>query len=198
MRLATQTADRRDRVDQGQQLGDIVAVTAGEADLQGDAVRLDDQMVLGTGPTPFNRAGPEMVPPSRTRTWEPSTAHRSRSSAPAARNWARSSSCTAGQTPASVQARSRRQHVTPSNTQQVLGQMVPADAGLEHEHDPSPVRPGRRPVCAPGTGSGGVGVVAAAARLAPTASPVRDPPSCPPGSPGILSAPKGYGELILE
>ena len=109
----TQPADRRNRVDQGQQLGDVVAVAAGEADLQRDAVRLNDQVVLGTGSAAIDGAGPDMVPPLRARTCEPSTAHRSRSSAPAARSSPNNISCTAGHTPASVQSLMRRQHVTP-------------------------------------------------------------------------------------
>jgi len=85
---AAESADRWNGVHQGQQLGDVVAVAAGKGDLQRDAVRLDDQVVLGTGPATVDGAGPDMIPPLRARTWEPSTEHRSRSSAPAARNWA--------------------------------------------------------------------------------------------------------------
>lgn len=118
---ATKSADRRDGVHQGQQLGDVVAVPSGEADLQRDAVCLDDQMVLGAGPGPSDGAGPDMVPPLRARTCEPSTAHRSRSSAPTARNSANSISCTAGHTPASVQSLMRRQHLTPETPNRFWG-----------------------------------------------------------------------------
>lgn len=90
-RPASKSADRWNGVHQGQQLRDVVAVAAGEGDLQRDPVRVDDQVVLGAGPTTVDRAGSDVVPPLRARTWEPSTAHRSRSSAPPARNWASNS-----------------------------------------------------------------------------------------------------------
>ena len=43
---ADQSADRRDGVDQGQQLGDVVAVAAGDADGQRQAAGVADQVVL--------------------------------------------------------------------------------------------------------------------------------------------------------
>jgi hypothetical protein len=45
-RPPTQPTDRRDRVDQSQQLGDIVAVAAGQRDRERDAMGVDDQVVL--------------------------------------------------------------------------------------------------------------------------------------------------------
>jgi len=70
----------------------------------------------------------DAVPPLSARTWEPSTAQRPRSSSPSARSWASSSSCSAGQTPASVQSRSRRQQVTPEHPTRPVGswfQLIP-------------------------------------------------------------------------
>jgi hypothetical protein len=57
-RPATPSADRRYRIEQRQQLGDVVAVPAGQRDRERDAVGFDDQVVLrgwprltGEGPT---------------------------------------------------------------------------------------------------------------------------------------------------
>jgi hypothetical protein len=124
----TQPADRRNRVDQGQQLGDVVAVAASEADLQRAAVGVDDQVVLGTWPAAIDGVAPDVVPPLRARTCEPSTARRSRYSAPAAHSSPNSISCTAGHIPASVQSLMRRQHVTPktpSSCRSSLFQPIP-------------------------------------------------------------------------
>ena len=47
--------DRRDRVEQGQQLGDVVAVAAGQQDRERSAVPVGDQMMLRAGPAPVDR-----------------------------------------------------------------------------------------------------------------------------------------------
>jgi hypothetical protein len=60
---ATPAADRRHRVDQRDQLGDVVAVAAGQADRQRDASGVDDQVVLGAGPAAIDRRGADVVPP---------------------------------------------------------------------------------------------------------------------------------------
>lgn len=56
-RLAALAADRRDGLDQRDQLGDVVAVAAGGGRGERDAVRLDDQVVLAAGLAPVHRAG---------------------------------------------------------------------------------------------------------------------------------------------
>lgn len=48
-RSATFAADRRDGLDQGEELGDVVAVGAGEDQRERDALRFGDEMVLGAG-----------------------------------------------------------------------------------------------------------------------------------------------------
>lgn len=48
-RPSSQPPDRRDRVEQRQQLGDIVAVAAGERDGERGSMPVDYQVVLGTG-----------------------------------------------------------------------------------------------------------------------------------------------------
>lgn len=52
---AALAADRRDGLDQRDQLGDVVAVAAGGDCRERDAVRLDDQMVLAAGLAPVHR-----------------------------------------------------------------------------------------------------------------------------------------------
>ncbi|GGU85070.1 hypothetical protein GCM10010275_20470 [Streptomyces litmocidini] len=47
-------ADRWDGVEQGQELGDAVAVAAGEDDRERGAVAVGDQVVLGAGPSPID------------------------------------------------------------------------------------------------------------------------------------------------
>lgn len=46
---SSQSPDRRDRVKQWQQLGDVVAVAAGECDGERGSVPVDYQVVLGAG-----------------------------------------------------------------------------------------------------------------------------------------------------
>lgn len=47
--------DRRDRVEQGQELGDVVSVAASERDGDWGSVAVDDQVVLGSGAGTVNR-----------------------------------------------------------------------------------------------------------------------------------------------
>lgn len=58
----TQAPDRRDGVKQGQELGDIVAVAAGEGDGEGCAVPVDDQVVLGAGAGAVDRRRTDVIP----------------------------------------------------------------------------------------------------------------------------------------
>lgn len=53
--LADSTADRRDGIEQRQELGDVVDVAAGQQDRKPSAVPVGDQMVLGAGPAPVDR-----------------------------------------------------------------------------------------------------------------------------------------------
>jgi hypothetical protein len=61
-RAADLPRDRRDTVDQRRQLGDIVAVAAGEADRQRNAVAVGQQVVLGPGAGTVNRRRPGTAP----------------------------------------------------------------------------------------------------------------------------------------
>ena len=52
---ATQAADRRNGIQQRDQLGDVVAVAAGQRDGQRDAAGVAEQMVLGAGTCAVDR-----------------------------------------------------------------------------------------------------------------------------------------------
>ena len=77
-------AHGRDGLDEGHELGDVVAVTASQGDSQRDAVRFGDQMVLGAGTGTVDRARTGFGPPLSARTWELSITALDQSSAPAA------------------------------------------------------------------------------------------------------------------
>lgn len=52
------SADPRDRVEQGQQLGDVVAVATGQGDGERGAACVGDDVVLRAGPGTVDRARP--------------------------------------------------------------------------------------------------------------------------------------------
>ncbi len=110
---AASNSHRRDRLNQRHQLGDVVAVAAGQRHRQRDAVRLGDQVVFRAGSGTVDRARPGFGPPFKARTREPSTTTLDQSSAPAACSSANRDSCRHCQTPASFQSRRHRQQVMP-------------------------------------------------------------------------------------
>ena len=110
---AYQAADAGYRVQQGHELGDVVTVSAGQRHRKGRSVPVGDHMVLAAPAAAVDRRRSGVSPPFRARTCEPSTAASSNSSSPVLRSSVRRISCSRGQTPASVQSRRRRQHVTP-------------------------------------------------------------------------------------
>jgi hypothetical protein len=59
---AAPAADRRHGVEQRDELGDVVAVAAGEGDRRRDAAGVADQMVLGAGTGAVDRRGTDVVP----------------------------------------------------------------------------------------------------------------------------------------
>jgi hypothetical protein len=81
---AEAATERAHRVDQGHQLGDIVAVAAGERHRQRDPRGLDQQVVLGAQTGAIDRARAAQEPPKTARTWLESTAARDQSIWPAA------------------------------------------------------------------------------------------------------------------
>ena len=111
---ATAAAPHRwERVDQRHELGDVVAVTAGQRHLQRDTVPFGDQVVFRAGSGTVDRARSGFGPPFIARTCEPSITARDQSNWPAAFNSASRFSCNVTQTPASFQWCSRRQQVIP-------------------------------------------------------------------------------------
>jgi hypothetical protein len=100
-------------VKQRDQLRDVVAVAAGQGDGERDPGGVDEQVVLGAGAGTIDRGRPGQEPPKRARTCDPSTAARDQSIAPAALRRVSRCWCSASQTPACCQSRSRRHAVTP-------------------------------------------------------------------------------------
>jgi hypothetical protein len=112
-RTTAPAAHRWDTVEQRDQLGDVVAVPAGQAERERDPRRVDEEMVLRPVSAPVDRARARFGAPFFAWTWLPSTTARDHSISPAARSLARSSACSLSQTPAWCHSSSRRQQVTP-------------------------------------------------------------------------------------
>jgi len=83
-RAPSAAADRGDRVDERDELGDVVAIAAGQRDREWDAAAVADQVVFGAGLASVNRAGPGVGAPLFARMWEASTHARDQSIRPAA------------------------------------------------------------------------------------------------------------------
>ena len=92
------------------ELGDAVAVAAGQRGRKWDAGGVGDQVVLAAA---VNGASSRLGAPFNARMWEPSTAAREKSRAFAPRSLARRTSCRWGRTPALVHSARRRQQVMP-------------------------------------------------------------------------------------
>lgn len=105
--------DRRDLGEQRHQLGDVVAVSAGQGHRERDALAIDEDVMLAARPRAVDRAGAAFGPRRAARTWEESITARDQSSCFAARSLASSTTWSRSQTPASFQAARRRQHVMP-------------------------------------------------------------------------------------
>jgi hypothetical protein len=103
-RLSALAADRWHRLDQRDQLGDVVAVAAGQRDGEGDAVPVTDDVVFGARFGTVDRARTGFGRPLSARTWELSITALDQSSWSAACSSASSSSCSLSHTPASCQS----------------------------------------------------------------------------------------------
>jgi hypothetical protein len=112
-RSSSFASDRRDLVEQRQQLSDVVAVPAGQTDRERNTTGFGEDMVLGARPRAVDRARTRFGPPLSARPCELSITAFDQSSRSAPRNSASSSSCSRCHTPALCQSRSRRQHVIP-------------------------------------------------------------------------------------
>jgi hypothetical protein len=95
------------------QLGDVVAVAAGQGGGERDAGGVGDQVTFAARPAPIDGASSGLGPPFNARIWEPSTAAREKSRAFALRSSARRTSWSRGHTPASVHSARRRRQVIP-------------------------------------------------------------------------------------
>ncbi|KGV48945.1 hypothetical protein X900_3397 [Burkholderia pseudomallei BDU 2] len=137
--VAAQSANRRNRVDQRQQLRDVIDVRADQDRGERRAVRVGDDVVLGTGSRSIGRVWPSFWPAPTARIDDESTAAREKSIWSAARSFASSSSCRRSHTPAACQSRSRRQHVTP--------EPQPISAGRSRQRSPV-LRTNKMPVSA--------------------------------------------------
>jgi hypothetical protein len=106
-------AHRWDEVDERNQLGDVVTVTARERPCERRPGAVGQEVVLGARAAPVDRARPGLAAPFFAWIWLESATARDQSSSPAACSSASSNSCSRCQTPASCHNRSRRQHVIP-------------------------------------------------------------------------------------
>ena len=78
-RSTDEAAHGRHSVEQWDQLGDVVAVAAGEREGERDAALVDDQVVFGAQPSTVNRAGARLAAPFFACTWLESTTARAHS-----------------------------------------------------------------------------------------------------------------------
>jgi hypothetical protein len=87
-RPATYTANRRNGINERQQLSDVVAVRAGRDGTDGDAIRIDEDVMFGTGSRAIRGVRASFSAAPTARTDEESTAAREKSSWAASRNFA--------------------------------------------------------------------------------------------------------------
>ena len=106
-------AQRRNAIDQRQQLGDVVPIGTGEHGRQRDPAGFGENVVLRPRLTAIGWVRSSFFPPRSARMEALSTTARARSNWPRWRNSARSMVCSRRHTPARCQRTSRRQHVLP-------------------------------------------------------------------------------------
>ncbi len=94
-RMTDPPADRRDRVEEGQELGNVVAVAAGQQHRERGAVSVSDQVMLGAGSSPVNWRWARVLPPFSALTCEESTTQQDQSRRAAAFSSACRISCNA-------------------------------------------------------------------------------------------------------
>jgi hypothetical protein len=155
---SSSATDGWDGLDQAHELGDVVAVSAGQRDRQRDAVRFGDQMVLGACSGTVDRARSGFGPPLSALTWEPSITALDQSSAPAA--WrchgsaeGTSASATAGPTPLAGHHRTRAARLAPARRQPPrrarlrcrLRDLLPLPPRLDRNALHTPPVPAQRP-----------------------------------------------------
>jgi len=112
-RTPSLTGDRRNGLNQRQQLGYVVPVRAGEYRGERKTIRIGDDMVLGAVFPAIRGAGARLLPPKTARTEALSTTARDQLILPASRKRLRSRWWMSCQTPASCHSCNRRQQVIP-------------------------------------------------------------------------------------
>ena len=133
-RASPSSPNRRDCVEQGQELGDVVPVAAGERDGERGSMPVDDQVALGAGAGAVDGRGADVIPPLRARTCEPSTEQSSRSSRSARRSSVSRAACRRGHTglgPVPQLAPGRHSGAAHGLRRDV----PPGDTGPQHEQD---------------------------------------------------------------
>jgi hypothetical protein len=181
-RTTRPAADRRDLVEQRQQLGDVVAVSTGQADRQRDPVGVGEDMVFGARPRVVDRARTGFGPPLSARTWELSITALDQSSRSAPCSSASSSSCSRCHTRPDASRAAAASRSSPSRTPTpAAGTPTGSRYATRTRSRTAPC--GHRAVSAPGTETGAP-AWAATARGVPTARPARSteaagPSSCP-------------------
>jgi hypothetical protein len=112
-RSAASAANRRDSVDQRQQLRDIVAVGAGHDHADRNSVGVYEHMVFGPWSCAISGVWPGFWPAPTARTDDESIAAYEKSSWPDSRSLSSSSRCSLSHNPACCQSCKRRQQVAP-------------------------------------------------------------------------------------
>ena len=121
-------AERRNGVDEGQQLGDVVPVGAGQDGRQRDPARVGEEMVLRPRLTAIGWVRSSCFPPRSARTEPLSTRARVRSNSPRWRNSASSTACSRHHTPARCHRTSR------ASTYGLTHTPVPSGACAKESH----------------------------------------------------------------
>ena len=105
---ANLAADGRDTLDERDQLGDVVAVTAGDRPGERDPGRVYEKVMLRTVSGSINRARARFGAPFLACTWLESATARDHSNSPAARSSASRTACSRSHTPARCHSSIRR------------------------------------------------------------------------------------------
>ena len=112
-RVSTFASNRRKPLHQRHQLGEIVTISTRQTGGQWNAVPIGDHMMFAATSAPVCRVGACLPPPFNARIELLSTTARDQSIRSAWLSWAKRTSWTFCQTPASCQSRSLRQQVIP-------------------------------------------------------------------------------------
>jgi hypothetical protein len=92
-RSADPARNGRDLVEQGQKLGDVIAVSPGQRHRERDALAVGDDVVLAARTCSVDRAGSAFGPRRAALTWEESITARDQSSLSFDRSFSSSSTC---------------------------------------------------------------------------------------------------------